>query len=184
MGHASFTNMKIRCGTQVVVLCAMTALCGCASLVDERRAGVMRERADTERIETDLSQLKERVEALATAQQELYKQIDAFRQGPKGDEGRLVELERNVRSLQSSQQALRQEIVDSLSKRMADVMRSSQPASSGKGLERGVEHVVKSGETLSAIAAAYKVSANVIVKANNLSSPNSIRVGQKLFIPE
>jgi len=44
--------------------------------------------------------------------------------------------------------------------------------------------VVKAGETLSTIAAAYKVRVNAIAEANNISNPNSIRPGQKLLIPE
>jgi N-acetylmuramoyl-L-alanine amidase len=43
--------------------------------------------------------------------------------------------------------------------------------------------VVESGQTLSAIAAAYKVSMTSIKNANNLKS-NTVRTGQKLFIPK
>jgi LysM repeat protein len=48
----------------------------------------------------------------------------------------------------------------------------------------GYEHVVKVGETLSQIAAAYKVKAQAIIDANNITNPNTVRPGQKLFIPE
>lgn len=44
-------------------------------------------------------------------------------------------------------------------------------------------HVVKSGETLSGIAARNGVSVSALVKANNLSNPNLIKVGQSLTIP-
>jgi N-acetylmuramoyl-L-alanine amidase len=43
--------------------------------------------------------------------------------------------------------------------------------------------VVESGQTLSAIAVAYKVSASSIKKANSMKS-DTLRVGQKLFIPK
>ena len=45
-------------------------------------------------------------------------------------------------------------------------------------------YVVKAGDSLSKIAAAYGVRMDVIVQENGLSSPDSIRVGQKLFIPD
>ena len=48
----------------------------------------------------------------------------------------------------------------------------------------GIEHVVQPGETLSQIAAAYGVKMDVIARVNNISNPASIRVGQKLFIPD
>src|SRR5687768_8880613 len=44
-------------------------------------------------------------------------------------------------------------------------------------------HVVQLGETLSAIAARYRVSVNALVQANRLANPNRIEVGQRLVIP-
>jgi LysM repeat protein len=44
-------------------------------------------------------------------------------------------------------------------------------------------HVVKRGETLSAIAARYGVSMQAIISANGLADPNHIITGQKLVIP-
>jgi LysM repeat protein len=46
-----------------------------------------------------------------------------------------------------------------------------------------VVHIVKPGETLSQIAAAYHVAAQAIVDANGLSDPNHIVAGQELIIP-
>lgn len=46
-------------------------------------------------------------------------------------------------------------------------------------------HVVKSGETLTKIAAKYGITLAVIRKANpDIINPNIIRVGQRLNIPE
>jgi murein DD-endopeptidase MepM/ murein hydrolase activator NlpD len=44
-------------------------------------------------------------------------------------------------------------------------------------------HTVKRGETLSEIAAAYRVPVQAIIDANGLSNPNVIVTGQKLIIP-
>ncbi len=49
---------------------------------------------------------------------------------------------------------------------------------------QGYEHVVRGGETLSTIAREYGVTVNAIVEANALTDPNTLRVGQKLFIPQ
>ena len=49
---------------------------------------------------------------------------------------------------------------------------------------QGYEHVVKAGDTLSSIAHQYKVKVKAIVEANQIENPNSLRVGQKIFIPQ
>ena len=52
------------------------------------------------------------------------------------------------------------------------------------GTSRGPRiHVVRSGETLSAIAARYGTSVSAVVRANRLSNPNLIRVGARLRVP-
>jgi len=59
---------------------------------------------------------------------------------------------------------------------------------SGGGNEKGFEYVIQSGDTLSTIALAYrekgiKITSDQIVKANPGLKPNSLKVGQKIFIP-
>lgn len=44
-------------------------------------------------------------------------------------------------------------------------------------------HVVQPGETLASIAARYGVSAAALARANGISNPNYIRIGQVLVIP-
>ncbi|MBG31159.1 MAG: hypothetical protein CMI31_14350 [Opitutae bacterium] len=51
------------------------------------------------------------------------------------------------------------------------------------GSIKQVPHVVKSGESLSVIAANYGLSASKLASYNGISKPNLIRVGQKLLIP-
>jgi LysM repeat protein len=63
---------------------------------------------------------------------------------------------------------------------------AASPAASGK--ESGYEYKVAAGDTLSIIAKAYrdqgiKVTADQILKANPGLNPNSLKVGQKIFIP-
>jgi len=49
---------------------------------------------------------------------------------------------------------------------------------------RGVYHRVKSGETLSAIAKAYKVNVQDLAEANNIDTPGKIEADSVIFIPE
>lgn len=55
--------------------------------------------------------------------------------------------------------------------------------------EKGVDHVIASGDTLSTIAAAYskehnaKITTALILKANPTLKPEKMKVGQKILIP-
>jgi len=64
-----------------------------------------------------------------------------------------------------------------------------EPPPAASGPLKGYEYVVKSGDTLAAILAAYqqsgvKVSQSQVIKANPGLNPDRLKVGQKLFIPE
>lgn len=58
----------------------------------------------------------------------------------------------------------------------------SLPSSGGSSTPGGT-HVVQSGQTLSSIASRYGVSSSSIAKANGISDPDRIRVGQTLTVP-
>ncbi len=103
----------------------------------------------------------------------------------------LDDLQRQIRALDSARAQDKKEIYDDISKKISTILKSSSPAPSAarsskprSGSQSGVEHVVQPGESLSKIAAAYGVKMSVIVEENGLESPDSIRVGQKLFIPD
>lgn len=49
--------------------------------------------------------------------------------------------------------------------------------------DAGSVHVVRAGETLNSIARAHGVSAAALAKANGISNPNLIKIGQRLVIP-
>lgn len=104
-------------------------------------------------------------------------------------ETQLEDLQRQIRALDSARAQDKKEIYDDISKKIATLLKPAAPASARSapkrtGSETGYEHVVQPGESLSKIAAAYGVKMSVIVEANGLTSPDSIRVGQKLFIPD
>ncbi|NCA81260.1 MAG: LysM peptidoglycan-binding domain-containing protein [Opitutae bacterium] len=98
--------------------------------------------------------------------------------------------QRQIRALDAARAQDKKEIYDDISKKIATLLKassvSSAPARSTKrsASQNGIEHVVQSGESLSKIAAAYGVKMSVLVEENALKSPDSIFVGQKLFIPE
>jgi murein DD-endopeptidase MepM/ murein hydrolase activator NlpD len=49
--------------------------------------------------------------------------------------------------------------------------------------KKGVYHIVKKGETLWGISNLYHVDLEEIIRANRISDPKRITIGQKLFIP-
>ncbi len=49
--------------------------------------------------------------------------------------------------------------------------------------DSGGTHVVRAGETLNSIASAHGVSAAALARANGISNPNLIKIGQRLVIP-
>jgi LysM repeat protein len=161
------------------------SLCGCRS-TGERQREQMQNRSDIERIEADLARLKARVDGASASQQDVYGRVEASRRAQedrlKQIENRLTNLEQGVRAVDSAREADRKEIIENLSGKISGIV-GSQPRRGG-GRQTGVEHVVQQGETLSAIAAAYGVRVAVLMKENGLTDGNTIRAGQKLFIPD
>ena len=49
--------------------------------------------------------------------------------------------------------------------------------------DSGGTHVVRAGETLNSIAASHGVSATALARANGITNPNMIKIGQRLVIP-
>lgn len=56
-------------------------------------------------------------------------------------------------------------------------------AAASRSSSEGVKHIVKSGETLGAIARKYDVRQGELAVANNISDPAKIRPGMELIIP-
>ena len=97
-------------------------------------------------------------------------------------------LQRQVRALDAARAADKREIYDDITKKVTELVKKVTPAapapSRKSGPQTGYEHVVQAGESLSAIAQAYGVKMDAILKANNIKNADSIRIGQKLFIPD
>ncbi len=175
---------------------------GCATMQDSSE--VTQQQEDMLLLKEDLNRTKGKLETLEMEYQRLLHELDAMQGAAASSKGttsstqtRIDELERRLSVLEGARTKDRQAIVDQLSGKMADIMgdrttgKSSQKSKSaatkaGAGTTgtTGYEHVVKEGDTLSAIATAYKVKTSAIVEANKLQSPYTLRTGQKLFIPQ
>lgn len=94
-------------------------------------------------------------------------------------QNRVAALEKLLQDLEVQRQKDREELLNTLSARMAQILNQQQAAARASART----HTVAAGETLSAIAAAYRVRSADIIRINNLSNPNALRVGQKLAIP-
>lgn len=72
-----------------------------------------------------------------------------------------------------------------LSSAPIDVASNVKPAASKLSIvpQSGYTHVIESGESLYAIARKYNVTTDALVRANGLSSPDKIVVGQKITVP-
>ncbi len=162
--------------------------CGCVTLVDQNT--VAQQQADMEKLRENVQQVQEKINGLELEQQNLQRDIGSMKGAPKEDmlvRNRLDTLERQVQSLAAGRDADRKQIVN----QVASLIGSSGGGASGKSssgrnsgsAQTGYEHVVEPGQTLSAIAVAYKVNVNSIKKANSLKS-DVLRPGQKLFIPK
>ena len=168
-------------------LCWVLALTsGCMSMNAEQRNREVRRNAEMQNMKADIERLRSRLDGVASAQEQLYREFELLRTADSGVrkelESKLNDLSRDLQATDHARQALKSEIVDGLTEQISEVMKQRRPPAPNR--QRGYEHVVETGQTLSAVAAAYGVSARAIADANGIDDPNKIRVGQTLFIPE
>ena len=151
--------------------------------------------AELQILHDDIEALRIRVDALEKTREELYAKLDQqkatcdqynaeHRAAIDQLQGALKDA---LRDADAREQKLRQELVDMLTKLQQPAPKPAAavqaPARAAAPGGKAYEHVVQTGETLSTIAAAYKVKPGLIVEVNGLKNANSIRVGQKLLIP-
>lgn len=181
---------------KIALVLAAAGLTGCvATNPQEQQILAQQQRADAEFMRENMRIMRARIEAIDLEIQELQRRINtvateqplALQTQFQGINSALEDLNRKINSVDAARQADKKEIVDSLSQRIATVMAASRPAPAAQSRRaisnEGYEHTVQPGETLSAIASAYGARISDIVQANNLSSADMLRVGQKLFIP-
>lgn len=176
--------MVPRMKTYVSILMIVLVGSGCVT-IQQRRSDQARRERDIEALRADVYRIKEQSGSASSGYEQVYADIERLRRdqsdGDKELADRLDKLELRLRKQEAALNAMHKQIVAELSRKMAAVIKSQAPTG-GSGYGR--EHMVKTGETLSEIAAAYGVTVKTLVRANGLKDANSLRVGQKLFIPE
>ena len=171
---------------------------------------VARVATSAQQMSVDFRQLSEQVSALNHTQEaldarltRLEAQVNTASRNPDD----LVAVRRDLQLIRADRETLKKEITDDLAGRVEKIaarqqaeIRAARPApapaaslgsasshpagTAATGGRSGYEHKVEKGQTLSVIAKGYGKSVESIMKANKLSNPSSIRVGQVLFIPD
>jgi LysM repeat protein len=188
------TSSRIRVFASPVLALLLAGTAGCVTY-DEGVNEEMNKQEDLLLVQEDVRKLSGRIESVELELQRLESQADGARTSQDAQmQSRLQELDTRMRALEAARQSDKQEIVDKLSAKIAEIVARSSPSSGAArkqnvkratpSSDTGYEHEVKPGESLSAIAAAYGVTVKVIMDNNGISEPNKLRVGQKLFIPQ
>lgn len=175
--------------------------------VPSRVGSAAREATRKAGLEAQVARLQSQVDALSAAQEGVVAQANATisRSNASQDSVRteLDALRMEIVALKAENKALREEqasqraqiaalpskITTAITAAMPKQSAPTRSSSSSSGGSRGgsrecYEHVVASGDTVSAIAAAYHVTTSDIVRENNLKDAGAIRVGQTLYIPK
>ena len=159
-------------------------------------------KAQTESMLAQQEQLQQQIQQLRSVPQDRVSTAE-FQQLQSQTQSRIADLERKISALDAARAQDKQEIVNTLSKNMSTAMaqmnraaptprsnggtRSNSGASQSRpqngAPQKAYEHIVAAGDTLSAIATAYRVSSGAIIAANSLADPGHPKVGQKLMIP-
>ncbi len=142
-------------------------------------------------VEFAVQRLAARFDAIEQRQDALSARLAALERGDGrsslATKDEVAALRTDLAALKAAQSRMRGEIVDDLSGRISAITERqarAQAAAAREARGSGYSHVVESGQTLSAIAEAYGVSVRAIMKANKITDPTKLQVGQKLFIPD
>jgi LysM repeat protein len=184
--HKDFSRLFFILGA----ISAVGLLPGCATYEGANTA--TQEREDLLVMREDINRCNDRLKTMEIEQQRILNEIQQLRaQGQdENTKAKLDEMERRITALDAARASDRQAIIDQLSGNVAKMMggtatsKTAPKKAATSASDTGYEHVVKEGETLSAIATAYKVKPSAIIEANSLKNPDNLRKGQKLFIPQ
>jgi len=195
-------------------MAAVLMTAGCTSPIFEgtifepqpkRDPDVARVVTNTQQMSLDFRQLSEQMTVLNRNQELLdnrLAQIEAQLGSAVRSQDDIAALRRDLQSIRAERETLRKEITDDLASRIEKIAarqqteinaarkaaaRSAQQSgarSAAAAGRSGYEHKVERGQTLSEIARGYGKSMDAIMKANKISDPSLLRVGQILFIPD
>ncbi|MBR5591093.1 MAG: LysM peptidoglycan-binding domain-containing protein [Kiritimatiellae bacterium] len=179
----------LSCFLLMTLLCATSAF-GQRTISPASQAFAQQAQALRE-IQYSLQELSAKVEALEQQQFTLASRLAALeRGGNAATKDDLAALRADFDALKNEQGKMRGEIVSDLSNKIKTIAEKQRAAAAAAAEQQraaqksGYTHVVEAGQTISAIAQAYKVPAASIMKANKIKDATKIRVGQELFIPD
>jgi uncharacterized protein YlxW (UPF0749 family) len=168
-------------------VCAVAVLAPSARGQTERNyLAVIEEKLD--KLRADVEDLQFKHQKLADQVTDLQAQVQHLRDTKGGSSAAdLAALEAKIKAVDEARLRDNKVLVDQLAKELAG-LGVGRPAGGGGGTPAGPgtggEHVVKPGETLSAIAKQHGITVDALTKANSLVNPNELKVGQKLAIPK
>ena len=153
-------------------------------------------------IQATQEQQGKRLDALAKEISDLRDKVNTPQLNNSASTDDLKSLAEKVQEIDKKRQADRDLILKEISKlgsvNAAPVAHKSPPtttktaddtAAAPATPQKGYEHIIEPGETISAIAKAYraqgvKVTTSQIIAANPKLNPNSLIAGKKIFIPD
>jgi TolA-binding protein len=164
--------------------------------------------ARVEELEASNHSLRVRLDDMRREVQQLREEMRKLAD-QSGTQEQLRKLADSVKEVDSKRRADNEKVLNELSKlarQMAETpvapppapratpspgggeIRPPHPPSGDKGSEKGIEYVIKSGDTLSGIVTAcrgqnLKVTQKLLMEANPDVNWNRLKVGQKIFIP-
>jgi LysM repeat protein len=173
-------------------------LCGLCTTVQAQSSSVRSQIAELSQRFAELEQkydlLKLEVSNLRAEKMKLEREVATLKdqaQSPKSDDSVDAKLSRHQRDTEAYIKAQYEKMMTLLTKETgsdtAETAEISTPTPAQPAAQyfpkKGSIYVVKSGDTLSKIASQHGSTVKYIQAANQLDNPNSIFVGQKLFIP-
>lgn len=181
-----------------LLLAVIVGSTGCASLMPADDQPPAATQAEVAYLRSEIHRLQARLDASDAELGRVLSDVNSGRSSQaayvtadqlQAVKAQLDSLQSQLRAVDAARAQDKKDIYDDITKKVAALMAqraASAPsqAASRSGRQTGIEHVVQPGESLSKIAAAYKVSMKVIMQENNLTNAEVIRVGQKLFIPD
>jgi len=124
----------------------------------------------------------EELNALKVRVEQMEKKTAAFESAAKKADtldGQIRGLQQSVSKVEASQRSLT-ERVDRLAQH-AEKPAAAQPAQKKPGAQTKV-HEVRPGETIFSIAKKYNLTADQLLKLNNMTKKDTVQVGQKLVV--
>jgi|SRR5690625_3519824 len=149
-------------------------------------------RLENRRLNAELERTKGRLNQPvdSVSHEQLERAINNLRQqmqAANSEQGRRIlnDVTRQIEALGKQTQNALDTMARNVSSRSSSPPTPANPPSFSDDFPKeGISYTVKSGDTLSGIAARHKSTVRDIQNANRIADPGSIQVGQTLFIPQ